>query len=66
MTPFPTIACRLARSLVERYPQHFSYYASTWDRFPDNTDHIKLGGLATPEGNMIAGANAQPRWHYIQ
>ena len=48
----------LAQSLQDRWPQHFQYVPTTWDRFDDNTDNILVGGYGsstTPD--IIRGSN---------
>lgn len=45
----------LARSLHSMHPTIFEYFETKWDRFPDNTDNIKVGGFSPT--NRIAGAN---------
>tara|TARA_B110000208_G_scaffold187920_1_gene246682 strand:- start:708 stop:2072 length:1365 start_codon:yes stop_codon:yes gene_type:complete len=38
--------------LVKHFPRHFTYHPSKWDRFPDGTDNIQLGGF-TPVNEMM-------------
>lgn len=44
-----------AQRMAKEYPERFSYYPSKWDKFPDGTDKICLGGFY-PE-NHISGSN---------
>ena len=45
----------LARDIVNLYPNRFMLHKTTWDKFPDGTDCIQIGGF-TPE-NRISGEN---------
>ena len=47
-------ACEaMARRMEDSDPDRFFYHASTWDKFPDGTDHIVVGGFS-PQ-NFISG-----------
>jgi ribose-phosphate pyrophosphokinase len=47
-------ACEaMARRIEVRAPDRFQYHETSWDKFPDGTDHIVVGGF-TPK-NQIAG-----------
>jgi len=43
----------LAQSMEDTYPERFSFHKTNWDKFPDGTDNIEIGGF-TPN-NMISG-----------
>lgn len=43
----------LARRLEEAHPDRFTFHPTNWDKFPDGTDCIQMGGF-TPE-NLISG-----------
>jgi ribose-phosphate pyrophosphokinase len=45
----------LAESLSTLHPDRFTYHATTWSKFADNTDNIVIEGF-TPH-NMIAGSD---------
>ena len=44
-----------AKRLANKYPDRFQYFATTWGRFADNTDHIHVGGFHPV--NHIRGAH---------
>mmetsp|Transcript_38463 Transcript_38463/g.46409 ORF Transcript_38463/g.46409 Transcript_38463/m.46409 type:complete len:318 (+) Transcript_38463:305-1258(+) len=44
-----------AQELQRRYPEFFRYHETTWGKFPDGTDNIKLGGF-NPD-NYIRGSH---------
>ena len=46
---------KMARDIVDLYPNRFMLHKTTWDKFPDGTDCIQIGGF-TPE-NRISGEN---------
>lgn len=46
---------KLAQDIVELYPNRFMLHKTTWDKFPDGTDCIQIGGF-TPK-NRISGEN---------
>ena len=47
-------ACEdMARSLEGAFPERFHFHPTSWDKFPDGTDNIEVGGF-TPL-NMISG-----------
>jgi hypothetical protein len=47
-------ACEpLARRMSQQYPDRFTFHPTTWDKFPDGTDNIEIGGF-TPH-NVISG-----------
>jgi ribose-phosphate pyrophosphokinase len=43
----------LARRMEESYPDRFTHHETKWNKFPDGTDNIQMGGF-TPE-NLISG-----------
>eukprot|EP00934_Nitzschia_sp_Nitz4_P002878 Nitzschia sp. Nitz4//scaffold2_size372955//154518//155804//NITZ4_000410-RA/size372955-snap-gene-0.23-mRNA-1//1//CDS//3329546739//2868//frame0 len=43
----------LARRLQETYPDRFSFHPTKWEKFPDGTDNIEIGGF-TPH-NLVSG-----------
>jgi ribose-phosphate pyrophosphokinase len=43
----------LARRMEETYPDRFTYHHTKWNKFPDGTDNIEMGGF-TPQ-NLISG-----------
>jgi ribose-phosphate pyrophosphokinase len=48
----------LAQNLQELYPDHFTFVKTSWDRFPDNTDNILVGGYGDKsKPNIIRGSN---------
>lgn len=47
-------ACEpLAERMARDYPDRFTFHATTWEKFPDGTDNIEIGGF-TPH-NVISG-----------
>jgi hypothetical protein len=42
-----------AHQLVASDPERFTYYPTRWDKFPDGTDHIIVGGFSPV--NQIQG-----------
>lgn len=38
---------------TQAYPDRFTFFPTTWDKFPDGTDHIEVGGF-TPY-NLVSG-----------
>ena len=44
-----------ALKLVEMYPKRFKYHETLWNKFPDGTDNIEIGGFQPV--NRIAGQN---------
>lgn len=45
----------LARRMEELHPDRFTFHSTKWNKFPDGTDSIELGGF-TPQ-NLISGEN---------
>lgn len=43
----------LAQRMEEAYPDRFTYHPTTWEKFPDGTDNIEIGGF-TPH-NLVSG-----------
>jgi ribose-phosphate pyrophosphokinase len=43
----------LARRMEESYPDRFTHHQTEWNKFPDGTDNIQMGGF-TPD-NLISG-----------
>ena len=43
----------LARRIEENYPDRFSFHGTKWNKFPDGTDNIEIGGFS-PQ-NLISG-----------
>jgi phosphoribosylpyrophosphate synthetase len=35
----------MAKDMVNLYPDRFSYYETKWNKFPDGTDNIQIGGF---------------------
>ena len=35
----------MAQAMCAHQPERFEYHPSSWGKFPDGTDHIKLGGF---------------------
>lgn len=56
---YQVIACEILGDMGERlqqeYPANFTYHETSWGRFPDGTDNIKVGGF-TPS-NQLRGEN---------
>mmetsp|Transcript_102398 Transcript_102398/g.153464 ORF Transcript_102398/g.153464 Transcript_102398/m.153464 type:complete len:372 (-) Transcript_102398:117-1232(-) len=47
-------ACEpLARKMEELYPDRFRFHPTSWDKFPDGTDNIEIGGFHPH--NLISG-----------
>jgi len=47
-------ACEgMARQIEAAQPDRFHFHATSWDKFPDGTDHIVVGGFSPK--NLIAG-----------
>mmetsp|Transcript_1301 Transcript_1301/g.1592 ORF Transcript_1301/g.1592 Transcript_1301/m.1592 type:complete len:368 (+) Transcript_1301:2-1105(+) len=44
----------LAERMEEKYPEKFRFHRTVWNKFPDGTDNITIGGFA-PEDNFISG-----------
>ena len=45
----------LAERMEASYPARFRFHPSTWDKFPDGTDKIEIGGFQPH--NVISGSN---------
>ncbi|CAB9507415.1 pyrophosphokinase 3, chloroplastic [Seminavis robusta] len=43
----------LAKRIEDKYPDRFSFHSSKWQKFPDGTDNIEIGGFSPH--NLIAG-----------
>jgi len=43
----------LARRIEEKFPDRFTFHATEWNKFPDGTDNIEIGGFS-PQ-NLISG-----------
>ena len=43
----------LARRMAETYPDRFNFHSTKWNKFPDGTDCIEIGGFH-PQ-NLISG-----------
>jgi ribose-phosphate pyrophosphokinase len=43
----------LAKRMEETYPDRFTFHTTKWNKFPDGTDNISMGGF-TPQ-NLISG-----------
>lgn len=48
--PAPELG-ELAQRLVAAAPARFSYYPSTWEKFPDGSDRIQIGGFVSGDNN---------------
>jgi hypothetical protein len=35
----------MARRMEKQYPDRFTFHATRWDKFPDGTDNIEIGGF---------------------
>jgi len=47
-------ACEpLAQRMAQQYPERFTFHPTVWEKFPDGTDNIEIGGM-TPH-NVISG-----------
>ena len=46
---------KLAQEIVDLFPNRFMLHKTTWDKFPDGTDSIQIGGFTPP--NFISGEN---------
>ncbi len=44
----------LAQRMAEKYPDRFTFHPTKWEKFPDGTDNIELGGFSNPR-NVISG-----------
>mmetsp|Transcript_31158 Transcript_31158/g.47705 ORF Transcript_31158/g.47705 Transcript_31158/m.47705 type:complete len:86 (+) Transcript_31158:238-495(+) len=42
-----------ARRMEEAWPDRFQFYPTKWNKFPDGTDHIEIGGFHPR--NMLSG-----------
>lgn len=42
-----------AKQMGEMYPDRFTFHPTKWDKFPDGTDHIEIGGFHP--SNKISG-----------
>mmetsp|Transcript_11605 Transcript_11605/g.17038 ORF Transcript_11605/g.17038 Transcript_11605/m.17038 type:complete len:387 (+) Transcript_11605:52-1212(+) len=43
----------LARRLEEKFPDRFTFHSTEWNKFPDGTDNIEIGGFSP--NNVISG-----------
>jgi hypothetical protein len=47
-------ACeQMARRMEKEHPDRFAFYPTRWDKFPDGTDNIEIGGFHPY--NLLAG-----------
>ncbi len=46
---------KMAQNIVDLYPHRFRYYPTLWEKFPDGTDNIEIGGFHPV--NFISGEN---------
>lgn len=47
-------ACEgMAREMQEAYPDRFTYHPTVWEKFPDGTDNIEIGGFLPY--NLLSG-----------
>lgn len=44
----------LASRMAEKYPDRFVFHPTKWEKFPDGTDNIEIGGFSNPH-NVISG-----------